>query len=153
MKKTMLLAILAVAMLLGAASYATAASHTYYGSGSPNSSASGSVTVTATVNPKINLTIVAPDAAQTVDFATIDPGVASAIKTVNLSVDSNRAFTMTKAVTGQSALLGLTTSLASGATGVKGAGTAFSDDYQIDVPFTTDPGVYNAFVQYTVTQN
>ena len=152
MKKTLLLAVLATALFLGAVAYATAASSTYYGTGSPNSTATGSVTVTATVNPKINLTINAPDATQTVNFGAIDPGV-TATKTVGLSVDSNRNFTMTKTTTGSSAQLGLSTSLASGATGVKGAGTAFSDVYTINVPFTTDPGTYNAFVQYTVTQN
>lgn len=153
MKKTLLLAVLAVALFLGAAAYATAASQTYPGSGSPFSTATGSVTVTATVNPKINLTIVAPDATQTVNFGAVDPGVVVGGKTVSLSVDSNRNFTMTKVVSGQSALLGLSTSLASGATGVKGAGTPFTDNYSINVPFTTDPGVYNAQVQYTVTQN
>ena len=153
MKKTLLLAVLAVALLLGAAAYASAASVTYPGSGSPFSTATGSVTVTATVNPKINLTIVAPDATQTVNFGAVDPGVTSGTKTVSLSVDSNRNFTMTKAITGQNALLGLATSLASGATGVPGAATPFTDNYTITPPFTTAPGVYNAFVQYTVTQN
>ena len=153
MKKTLLLAVLAAALLLGAASYATAASQTYAGSGSPFSSATGSVTVTATVNPKINLTIVAPDATQTVNFGAVDPGVVVAGKTVNLSVDSNRNFTMTKTITGSSAQLGLATSLASGATGVPALGSAFVDNYSINVPYTTAPGTYNAFVQYTVTQN
>ena len=153
MKKTLLLATFALVLLFGAAAFASAASQTYAGSGSPFSTASGSVTVTTTVNPKINLTIVAPDATQTVNFGTIDPGVTTAIKTVSLSVSSNRSFTMTKAVTGSSAQLGLATSLASGATGTKGAGTPFTDNYSATPPFTTDPGIYNAQVQYTVTQN
>ena len=153
MKKTLTLIVLAAALLLSAAAFASAASQTYAGSGSPYSSASGSVTVTATVNPKINLTIVAPDATQTVNFGSIDPGVTTAVKTVSLSVSSNRNFTMTKAITGSSVALGLSTSLASGATGVKGANTPFTDNYTATPLFTTDPGVYNAAVQYTVTQN
>ncbi len=152
MKKTLLLAVLAVALFLGAAAYATAASQTYPGTGSPNSTASGSVTVTATVNPLINLTIVAPDATQTVDFGSVNPGVLSAAKVVNLSVDSNRTFALSKTVTGQSAQLGLVTTLAGSSGNPKGQGTAFSDSYTIQPPFTTDPGTYNAFVQYTVTQ-
>ena len=153
MKKTLMLVALAVALLLGAAAFASAASQTYAGSGSPFSSANGSVTVTSTVNPKINLTIVAPDATQTVNFGSIDPGVVVGGKTVTLSVASNRNFTMTKAITGQNAQLGLTTSLASGATGVPAAASPFTDNYSVNVPVTTAPGVYNAQVQYTVTQN
>jgi hypothetical protein len=152
-KKTLLLTGLAFALLLGAAAFASAASQTYAGSGSPFSTASGSVTVTTTVNPKINMTITCPDATQTVNFGTIDPGVTTAVKTVSLSIASNRSFTMTKSITGSSSQLGLATSLASGATGVKGAATPFTDNYTATPPFTTDPGVYNAQVQYTVTQN
>jgi hypothetical protein len=152
-KKTLMIALIALALLLGAAAFAQAASQTYPGSGSPYSTATGSVTVTTTVNPKINLTIVTPDATQTVNFGAIDPGVTTGIKTVSLSVSSNRNFTMTKATTGQSAQLGLATSLASGATGVKGAASPFTDNYTATPPFTTDPGIYNAAVQYTVTQN
>ena len=148
-----MLGMLALALFLSAAAFAQAASQTYPGSGSPFSSATGSVTVTATVNPKINLTIVAPDATQTVNFGAVDPGVTSATKTVSLSVSSNRNFTMIKTTTGQSAQLGLSTSLASGATGVPAAATPFTDNYTITPPFTTAPGIYNAFVQYTVTQN
>ena len=153
MKKTLLLTVIVLALLLSAAAFASAASQTYAGSGSPYSTATGSVTVTTTVNPKINLTIVAPDATQTVNFGAIDPGVTVSGKTVSLSVSSNRNFTMTKVITGSSAQLGLVTSLASGATGTKGAGTPFTDNYSATPPFTTDPGVYNALVQYTVTQN
>jgi hypothetical protein len=151
-KKTLLLAVLAVALFLGAAAFATAASQTYNGTGSPNSTATGSVVVTATVNPKINLTITAPDATQTVNFGAVDPGVLSASKTVTLSVDSNKTFSLTKTVGGSSALLGLVTTLANSASNAKGAGTGFTDVYTIQPPFTTNPGTYNATVQYTVTQ-
>ncbi len=154
MKKSLLLAVLAVALFLSAAAYASAVSQTYTGTGSPFSTASGSVTVTATVNPLINLTIVAPDATQTVNFGAVDPGVTVGGKTVTLSVSSNRGFSLTKTVTGASAALGLVTSLPNSGPGVnlKGLNTPFTDNYSITPPFTTDPGVYNAFVQYTVTQ-
>jgi hypothetical protein len=151
-KKTLLLAVLAVALFLGAAAFATAASQTYPGSGSPNSTATGSVVVTATVNPKINLTIVAPDATQTVNFGAVDPGSLSATKTVSLSVDSNKTFSLSKTVGGSSAQLGLVTTLANSASNPKGAGTAFSDLMSVQPSFNTTPGVYNATVQYTVTQ-
>ena len=153
MKKTLMLTLIASALFLGAAAFAQAASQTYAGTGSPMSTATGSVTVVTAVSPKINLTITCPDATQTVNFGAIDPGSTTATKTVSLSVSSNRNFTMTKATTGQNAQLGLVTSLASGATGVKGAGIPFADNYTATPPFTTDPGVYNAAVQYTVTQN
>jgi flagellar basal body-associated protein FliL len=148
MKKTLLLAVLAVALFLGAVAYATAASQTISGT----SPVSGSVTVTATVNPKINLTIVSPDATNTVNFGAVDPGVTSGIKTVTLSVDSNKIFSVSKTITGSNAQLGLVTTLANSSGNAKGAAVPFSDNYTITPPFTTDPGTYNAFVQYTVTQ-
>jgi hypothetical protein len=150
MKKTALLAVLAVALFLGSVVYATAGSQTINGTGSP-SSASGSVTVTATVNPLIKLTIVSPDTTNTVDFGAIDPGTLVGGKSVTVTVDSNKTFNLSKSTTGQFAELGLLTSL--GATsGPVGSGWTRTDNYTVQPPFTTASGAYNAFVQYTVTQ-
>ena len=153
MKRISVLVMLTVTLSLGTATIANSASQTYFGTGSPNSTAAGSVTVSATVGPKINMTIIAPDATQTVNFGAVSPGAGSVTKTVTLSVDSNRTFAVTKSVSGQAAQLGLVTTLASGTGGAEGVDTTFSDDYTIQPPWNTDPGVYNAVVQYTVTQS
>jgi hypothetical protein len=155
-KKFVLIGVLAIALLVGAASFATAGPQTYIGTGSPNSSAVGTVTVSATVNPLLKMTITAPDAGQTVAYGSVDPGVTSGIKTVNVAVDSNRAFDLTKLTTGQSAQLGLVTTLGASA-GVAGAavstpGNNFADNYTITPPYTTAPGTYTAYVTYTALQ-
>ena len=152
MKKHALLGVVVVAVLLGAVAYATADSVTYPGAGSP-SAASGTVTVKTTVNPKITLTVATPDAAQSVDFGAVDPGSVIGGKTVNLTVNSNKAFDLSKVTAGQNALIGLATTLANSAANAKGAAIPFVDNYSINVPYTTDPGAYTATVQYTVTQN
>lgn len=153
MKRMAIVASLAAAMLLSAVAFASADVATYTGAGNPRT-ASGDVSVTAAVNPKITLTVTTPEAAQTVDFGTQDPGTYSG-KTVNLSVNSNKQFDLV-ATQDTSAFggIGLTRSLAGGQNNIgKGASIARSDDYSIDIPWTTDPGAYTATVTYTVTQD
>jgi len=152
MKKSVILGALVVAVVLSAAVYATADSKVIPGSGSPVA-ASGTVNVKATVNPKLTLTIVTPvGASQTVDFGTIDPGVASAVVPVSVTVSSNKKYDLDKVVGGQAVLMGLTTDLAASAANVETASRIFTDNYAITVPWTTAPGALTATVQYTVTQ-
>lgn len=152
MKKSVLLSALVAAVLLGAVAYATAGSATYVGAGGPPRAASGTVTVNATVNPKLTLTIDAPGAGQTVDFPVTDPGVLSGTQTVNLKVSSNKNFDVRKTVV-DGGPLGLKTTLLESDANAKTAETLFSDDYTIQVPWTTEAGTYAATVQYTVTQS
>lgn len=154
MKRALLTSVLVVAVVFGVVAYATADIATYDGVVvAPGiEEAQGSVNVNASVNPKITLTVTTPDAAQSVDFGAVDPGSAIGGKTVNLSVNSNKAFALSKSVSGQNALIGLSTSLGNSTGNAKGANIPFVDNYSINVPYTTDPGAYTATVQYTVTQ-
>jgi hypothetical protein len=152
MKKALLVGLLVGVIVLGTVAFAAADSATYTGAGTPRV-ASGTVTVTAMANPKLTLTIVTPDPAQTVDFGAQDP-MSGATDTVDLTVQSNKAYTITKTVGGQVALMGLATDPAiNGATGTKTAGRLHTDTYTLNIPWDTDPDVpMSATVQYTVTQ-
>ncbi|MDP2233813.1 MAG: hypothetical protein Q8K89_09270 [Actinomycetota bacterium] len=146
MKKSILLGVLAVAMVFGVVGLASADIVTY------SAPATGTVTAKATVAPKITLTIDTPDAAQTVDFGTVDPATAYS-GTVGLEVKSNKVYDLTVgAPAGDVALLGFTKTLASATGEAKTASKAYTDTYGINVPFTTDPGAYAVTVQYTVAQ-
>lgn len=151
MKKLVLVSVLALALLLGAASFATAdSSGPILGTGSPRT-ASGTVNVSAAVNPKLTLTIVTPDVGQLVDFGAVDPGTNYGPLPVGVTVSSNKIFSLSKTITG-AAPIGLTTTLADSTGNVRTASQAFPDTYSINVPWTTDAGTYTATVQYTVTQ-
>ncbi len=109
-------------------------------------------TYTIVAAPFLSMTITTPDAGQTVDFGTIDPGVATSARQVNVQVISSANYTIARTVGGSSTELGL---LISGtATGAKTAGTAsYVDDYVLTPLWTTDPEVpLTATVVYTVTQ-
>ncbi len=160
MRKQIMFGVLAVVMLFGVVGLASADSVAYPGSGTPRvaSNAADLVDVKATVNPKITLTISTPAAAaQTVDFGDADPGVPEN-QNVIVAVDSNKDWSGTTALSGDNALLGLTTTLTGGFAGVKGnsatGGNTLTDTYTINVPWDTAPSAtgYTAFVQYTVTQ-
>lgn len=148
MKRNLTLGALAAALLLSAAAFAIAApsTATYNGAGS----VSGSVAVTATVSPKLTMTIDTPDDAQTVDFGIVDPGSLVTRPAVNVAVQSNKAFGLTVGTSGDVAALDFqTTALAAG--GAAGV-TNFSDTYSVNVPWSTAPGVYHTTVQYTAAQ-
>ncbi len=148
MKKLVLLAALAAALLVGAATFASAETATY-GSAVP-----GTVTVKATVNQKLAMSITTTDAvSQTVDFGTVDPGSSYAGKTAVLNVKANKGYKLDKAIGGQFALMGLSTSLPVTATLAKpaAAGDDYTDDYSLNVPWDTAPAAYTATVQYTAT--
>jgi len=136
----------ALALLAAMGIFAVADTVTYSG----NPSASGTVTARATVNPMIKLTITTPDAGQAVEFGAVDPETLHT-DTVDLEVRSNRIFNLTRAISGDVALMGFSTSL-SNQTGVAKGVHPFTDTYSINVPITTDPGNYSASVVYTVTQ-
>ncbi len=147
MKKTMILAALAVALLLSAVSVASADVATY-ASGDP-----GTVTVNANVNSKLTLTITTTDpGVQTVDFGTVDPGSSYGSKSVGLNVKSNKAYDLTKSIT-DATPIGLSTSFTDVTGETKTASRDYTDDYTLDVPWDCAPGAHTATVVYTATQN
>lgn len=102
--------------------------------------------------PYIFLTIETPDPLQTVSFGAVDPGVAAPSRSVTLTVDASDDFTISKTVTGQVALMGLTWSALPGGLQLAGVRT-FVDTFQMTPPWSTDPGAYTANVTYTVVLN
>ena len=75
-----------------------------------------------------------------VDFGMVDPGQLYGPTPVAVGVTSNLPVTLTRALTGDFALMGLTVS--GGADGLKPAGTAlYTDLCSLNVPWSTDPGV------------
>ena len=150
MKKSVLLSALVVAVLLGAAAYATAESITYTAA-SGIKTTNGTVNVVASVSPKLSLTLSTPASGQTVDFGPVDPGGATLPQTVDVTVRSNKNYDLTKAITG-AAPIGLLTTLADSTGNAVTSGQLFSDAYIVNIPWATAPGVYTATVQYTVTQ-
>ncbi|MDR3685992.1 MAG: hypothetical protein P4L93_03395 [Coriobacteriia bacterium] len=155
MKKSLILGVLVGAVLFAsAASYAAAdtATITKVGSGTTAQTATDTVTVKTTINPKLVLTVVTPAASQTVDFGTLDPGTVTGTQPVSLTVSSNKTYNITIAKVGDAAI-GLNTTLANSTNNAKTASQVFPDTYSLNVPWTTDPGTYTATVQYTVVQN
>lgn len=129
------------------------ASVTFTCQGSTNQTVNISAkTYTIVAAPYISMTIETPDAGQSVDFGTVDPGVTVAGKQVRVTVTSSAGYTMSRTIGGDATLLGL--SVTGGASGPGGAGTtAYTDNYAITPPWTTDPEVpLTATVTYTVTQ-
>jgi hypothetical protein len=152
MKKSLLLGVLAIAiLLLGAVAYASADTVNKAGTGSPLT-ATDTVTVNATINPRLLLTVTTPDATQTVTFGPVNPGTAYGPQAVTLAVSSNRPYDMTIAKAGDVAI-GLATTLANSVANPRANAAPFTDNYSLNVPWTTNPGSYSATVQYTVVQN
>ncbi|GAB4289003.1 MAG: hypothetical protein Kow0067_14770 [Coriobacteriia bacterium] len=140
MKKTMIIAAVVLSMVLGIVAYAYAVD-------------SNPVTVSATVNPRIRLSL--SDTA--LDFGTVLPEDTANLSTT-LNVRSNVAYTITRSATGDdlTAALGLTISGVPLSTAQPkapaAAGQNHTDTYSINVPWTTDPGSYTADYVYTVVQ-
>lgn len=109
-------------------------------------------TFTIVSQPYISMTITTPDVGQTVDFGTVDPGVASGPRQVTVTVVSSADYTITRTPGGSFGELGL--SITGTAAGPKTAGTStWVDDYVLTPLWTTDPGApLTATVVYTVTQ-
>jgi hypothetical protein len=153
MNRTLVLtALVAVTLFMGAVTYAAADTAIVIGTGGATKTASDTVTVKATINPKLTLTVVTPAASQTVDFGTLDPGTVTGAQTVNLTVQSNKTYNISKSTTGAAAI-GLATTLGNSVNNARTAGQLYADNYSLTVPWTTDPGAYTATVLYTVTQN
>lgn len=104
------------------------------------------------VPPHLTLTITTPAATQTVNFGSVNPGVAAASQTVTVTVDSTANFTITRTASGQVAQMGL--SFSTLPTGTQTPGVhVYSDVYTVTPPWTTTPAsALTASVIYTVTQ-
>ncbi|MBN2841244.1 MAG: hypothetical protein JXP37_09855, partial [Coriobacteriia bacterium] len=109
-------------------------------------------TYTITAAPYLSMTITTPDDGQSVDFGAIDPDVTTPAKTVTVQVTSSAAYTITRTIEGDAALLGF--DVTGTASGAGSAGTAtYADEYTLTPPWTTEPDVpLVATVTYTVTQ-
>lgn len=159
MKKAVVLALAAI-MVLGVAGAAFAGSGTYDNVPGANTVSSGPVTVSAKVNPKLTLTVVTPDGGGLLlDWASIDPSTPPASKTVNLTVDSNKAYTVTVAsVFTNLTNAGITVNRALDvSTGTKGQSRAHVDTVSLAATsgswWDVEPGTYTGSITYTVTQN
>jgi hypothetical protein len=156
MKKSLLLGILAVVILLvGAVAYANADSVTVTktGSGTAAQTATDTVHATAAINPKLILTVVTPNNTQTVDFGTRDPGDSAGPFPVSLTVSSNKNYNVTVDKTDPTLTsLGFSATLLDQLNQPAGALAPFTDQYSVAIPWTTAPGSYTANVKYTVVQ-
>lgn len=150
--KTMIVAVVALALLAGMAVFAVANTvETYMGTGNP-AAASGTVTARAVINPRLEMTITTPNTLQTVDFGNVEPGTTTT-RSVSIEIKSNRQHTLTRVISGTGVTpLGFSTSLPNSGVLPRTASTTHNDIYTIAVPWTTEPGPYNASVAYTVTQ-
>ena len=102
-------------------------------------------------SPYLLMTIETPDDTQTVDFGNMDPGT-TASRTVIVTVDSSLGFIVSRSVTGDIALMGLSVSALPATVQAAGVRT-YSSVYGVNPPWTTNPGVpLAATVLYTVTQ-
>lgn len=109
-------------------------------------------TFTIVPAPYISLTVTTPDPGQTVAFGQIDPGIATAGRTVTLVVDSSAPYTITRGIGGDSALMGLNVAGVTAGPWPGGILT-HTDTYSLSPPWTTDPSIpLAASVTYTVTQ-
>jgi hypothetical protein len=87
-----------------------------------------------------------------VDFGILDPGATYGPVPVNVQISSNLPVTLSRAVGGNAAQMGL--SVLGDAEGAKPAGTAtYTDLCVLTVPWTTDPDVgLAATIAYTIVQ-
>jgi len=166
MKKVVLLAMVAI-MVFSMVGYAmadtwgplTTNASSLSNSGADGLGHNGPVTVKATVNPKIELTVNTPDALQSVNWGSIDPGATYGGKQVTLDVKSNyhAGVTITAAESkAQFTANNISLSRTAGGTWTTAApstGFMATDDYAITVPWNTPDGAYSATVTYTVAQN
>jgi hypothetical protein len=157
MKKSLLLSVLVVAiLLLGAVAYASADTVNKNGTGAPLT-ATDTVQVKATVAAKLVMAVTTPDALQTVDFGAQVAGVAATPKNVTLNIWSNKTYTLTKSLQNDTSI-GLTTSLPVSQAGAvtalvdNAAGTLWTDVYNLNVPYSAGTGNITSSILYTATQ-
>jgi len=100
----------------------------------------------------LTLAITTPGLTTGIDFGAVDPDVPSPLQTVTVEVDAPFAYDISRTLAGDAALMGLT--VTGDAVGAKTAGVGlFSDDYQVNPPWTTTPSTpLTATVTYTVVQ-
>lgn len=108
MKRTALIAVIMVVALFGVAIYANAA---------PTTASTGSVAVTATTNPKVEITTPAA-----IDLGTLEPGTANTVLT-SVTGKSNRSATMSASVT-TGTFTSLTATAVGSTTGLRGGSIA-----------------------------
>ena len=150
MNRTLAVAALTlIVLLLGAATHAVADTAIVYGT---SGTATDTVTVKATINSMLTLSVDTSEAPQLVDFGTVNPGTPYGPKPVNLTVQSNRTYDISISEVGTSTI-GLTRTLGNSTSNGRTAGSNYTDNYSINVPWTTAPGSYTATVRYTVVQN
>ncbi len=104
--------------------------------------------------PYLTLTLTTPDAGQMVDFGQIDPGVATAAKSVTVAVDSSHPYSITRGRDlAAEAPIGLEITGTAEGTGLPAGQTTYMDQYRATPPWTTDPEIpLSATVTYTVVQ-
>jgi len=147
MKKAMLVVLLAAIALFAMVGTAHAAA-----------SDAGTVTVNASVNKMVVLTL----STASVDFGAMDPGT-SATRSVTVYVQSNTPYRVLRSLDGTAALLGFSVTTnsdfdglhpfnAHGSAAAPGEPQAYPETYKItNLPWTTDSGTYASYVSYTVT--
>ncbi|MDO8964971.1 MAG: hypothetical protein Q7W30_10850 [Coriobacteriia bacterium] len=135
MKRIALIVVLVAAVIFGIVAYASA-----------GTSDSKTVTVNATVNPMLTLTV----STATVDFGVVDPEM-TYTKNVTVTVKSNKKYDISKTMGVNAASIGLSTSFADKIGEARGT-TAYPDTYTLFVPFTAGDGALTTTVQYSAVQ-
>jgi len=103
-------------------------------------------------SPYLLLTIETPDDTQTVDFGSVDPGVAAPSKNVIVTVDSSVNFLISLALSGDVSPMGLTVTPPPATVQTAGVRT-YTSVYGVTPPWATTPDVQlNVDALYTVTQ-
>lgn len=146
MKRVVIVGVFVALALFGTVAYSVADTVTYGPSAGPES---GTVTVNATVNPRLRLTIATPDPGQAVEFGAIDPGTLYT-DTVDVTCQSNRDYDLAITPAGDVAALGFTQSQAALDEAPKGTQT-YTDTYGVNASWDTTAGAYSVTVQYTLS--
>ena len=84
-----------------------------------------------------------------IDFGAVDPGVPYSHSGLGVQVKSNVTFDLMKTLGGAASEIGLSSTFAN-LFGIDGGTRNYSDVVSIDVPWSTDPGAYQAQIVYTV---
>lgn len=167
MKRSALLVVFVVmAIVLATVAYAMADPVTYPGTLNGNgkwqsTSGPGAVIVTATIGPKIALTVITPDAAQTDNFGLVTPTAGPYTKTNQIVVQSNKAYDVGSTqdngtiwtTSGMNYSRSFNATLLAQAKPAASSGTTFTDNVVINPDYTVSPGTYNGIVWYTAIQN
>lgn len=89
-----------------------------------------------------------------VDFGVIYPGTLTAPATVNVTVDCDASYVITRDVTGDVAAMGLTVTGDASGTKAGGTPTVHTDTFRANMSWDTDPGLpLSVDIQYTVVRS